>query len=159
MNKETPVTIARPGQMYRMKKSVTDRDFLKRYPTYRSFISSISNGQSFTLTRFKNNRTSLDGEGQVDVFVYKTNARQGLEMAISNQMIQDFFVKVETMKEVVIGRRYRHISTGNEYLVLHLANIADPKPGYPIHVVYIGDNGNVWTKTLEEFKVKFTYDE
>lgn len=152
---ESPVTKARPGQVYRMKPGIEAGEFLKRYSSYRAFVSSISSGLSFTLTRFKNNRTSIDGDGKIDVFGYSTINRSGLELAISDQMIDRFFDEVKELKEVVSGRRYRHISTGNEYMVLHLANIANARTEHPIQVVYIGDNGNVWTKTLVEFKQKF----
>lgn len=156
MKNQSPVTNARPGQVYRMKDGVTAQDFLRRYSSYRNFVSSISSGNTFTLGQFKNNRVSIDGEGEVDVFAYHTPYRSGLELAISNQMIAKFFDEVKEIAHVICGKRYKHVSTGNEYMVLHLANIAVPNPSHPVQVVYIGDNGNVWTKTLEEFKQKFT---
>lgn len=152
---ESPVTKARPGQVYRMKSGIDAGEFLKRYSSYRAFISSISNGLSFTLTRFKNNRTSIDGDGKIDVFGYSTIHRDGLELAISDQMIDRFFDEVKELKEVVSGRRYVNIETGNEYMVLHLANIASPTKTHPVQVVYIGETGNVWTETLDVFKQRF----
>lgn len=152
---ESPVTIARPGQVYRMKKNVSHQQFLQRYPTYRSFISSVSDGNTFTLGRFKNNRESLDRDGTIDVFAYETPYAKGLEMAISTQMIQAFFVEVKELKEVICGRNYRNVETGNDYMVLHLANIASPIESHPVQVVYIGQTGNVWTETLENFKKRF----
>jgi hypothetical protein len=53
-----------------------------------------------------------------------------------------------------IGANYVH-ENGNRYRVLHIANNANISPKYPVSVVYVGPNGNVWVKTLTNFNKKF----
>ena len=57
------------------------------------------------------------------------------------------------MDEVTVGSLWQHHS-GIVYTVLHLANVANVNEKYPVSVVYIGQNGNVWVKTLENFLSK-----
>lgn len=52
--------------------------------------------------------------------------------------------------------RYRH-ENGCEYTVECLANEGSTRPEYPVTVVYRGDNGKVWTKTLDNFLAKMTF--
>lgn len=52
--------------------------------------------------------------------------------------------------------RYRH-ENGAEYTVECLANTDSTRPEYPATVVYRGDNGKVWAKTLDNFLAKMTF--
>lgn len=45
---------------------------------------------------------------------------------------------------------------GNEYEVIMLANKQSTRPEYPITVVYSGENGHIWAKTLDDFNKKMT---
>lgn len=51
--------------------------------------------------------------------------------------------------------RWAH-RNGNEYTVLVLTNTESTRPEYPPRVIYQGDNGNVWDKTVEDFLAKMT---
>lgn len=48
------------------------------------------------------------------------------------------------------GSRWEHHS-GRIYTVLGVANTENANPKYPITVVYVGENGNLWAKTLSNF--------
>lgn len=50
---------------------------------------------------------------------------------------------------------YQHIN-GNTYKVLFLANENTQREDYPVHVVYQGKNGLIWTKPLINFLNKMT---
>lgn len=52
-----------------------------------------------------------------------------------------------------IGSMYKH-HNGNEYTVLQIANTHAQSEDYPITVVYQGNNGKVWAKTLDNFNNK-----
>jgi len=52
-----------------------------------------------------------------------------------------------------IGSIYKH-HNGNEYTVLQIANTHAESEDYPITVVYQGNNGKVWAKTLDNFNNK-----
>lgn len=58
-------------------------------------------------------------------------------------------------KNVKEGTRWRH-HNGCEYTVKCLANVTSTRPEYPVTVIYEGDNGLTWTKTLEDFLAKMT---
>lgn len=56
------------------------------------------------------------------------------------------------------GKQYKH-KNGNIYTVLFLTNIhADKKQAvdHPIDVVYIGQNGNLWSRRLSDWSRSFT---
>ena len=40
---------------------------------------------------------------------------------------------------------------GKTYVVLLIANESSTNPEYPITIVYVGKNGKVWCKTLNNF--------
>lgn len=48
------------------------------------------------------------------------------------------------------GSQWEHYS-GRIYTVLGVANTGNPNPEYPVAVVYVGHNGNLWTKPLDNF--------
>lgn len=54
---------------------------------------------------------------------------------------------------IEIGERWIHLN-GHEYTVVLIANEHSFKAEYPITVVYKGDNGKIWCKTLENFLAK-----
>ncbi|ESQ85441.1 hypothetical protein AEAC466_04560 [Asticcacaulis sp. AC466] len=58
------------------------------------------------------------------------------------------------MFEIEPGQVYRHHS-GRVYTVLYLANASVISDRFPITVVYIGANGNVWSRPLAQFLEKF----
>ena len=45
---------------------------------------------------------------------------------------------------------------GNKYEVILVANQHSDREDYPITVVYSGENGKIWSKTLEDFLLKMT---
>ncbi len=58
-------------------------------------------------------------------------------------------------QELHRGMVCRHHS-GRVYTVLHVTNdVSNPKPNFPVTVVYLGANGNMWSRRLDEFKEKF----
>ena len=57
-----------------------------------------------------------------------------------------------------IGNRYKH-KNGNIYKVLMLANedaLAINRKDYPVVVVYQGENGRIWSRTLDNWERSFT---
>ncbi len=54
-----------------------------------------------------------------------------------------------------IGTRYRH-HNGNIYEVLLIANTDSDREEYPVTVVYRGNNGKIWAKTLKDFNAKMS---
>ncbi len=54
------------------------------------------------------------------------------------------------MSEVKPGTVWRHLY-GGVYTVLAIANTAHPSEKFPPAVVYVGANGNVWTRPLSEW--------
>jgi len=52
-----------------------------------------------------------------------------------------------------VGYRYQH-ENGNEYTVLLIANTHAESDDYPVTIVYQGDNGKAWSKTLDNFNQK-----
>lgn len=52
------------------------------------------------------------------------------------------------------GMVVRHHS-GNVYTILDVTNTAAPSEKFPITVVYMGANGNVWSRSLSDFSKKF----
>lgn len=55
----------------------------------------------------------------------------------------------------VKGTKYKH-RNGNIYEVLLIANENSDRAEYPITVVYVGANGNIWAKSLDNFLEKMT---
>lgn len=55
--------------------------------------------------------------------------------------------------EIVIGSKWQHLNS-RVYKVIHIANQASTNPDYPVTIVYIGDDGLVWCKPLENFICK-----
>lgn len=55
--------------------------------------------------------------------------------------------------DIRIGSRWKHHS-GKEYTVIHIANQFTENPKYPVLVVYLGGNGKVWAKELQNFVEK-----
>jgi hypothetical protein len=53
----------------------------------------------------------------------------------------------------IVGKTYQH-NNGMTYEVLFIANENSTNEEYPETVVYQGLNGKVWTKTVENFKLK-----
>ncbi len=49
------------------------------------------------------------------------------------------------------GRKVEH-DNGNRYTVVNIANDLTVRDSYPTTVIYQGENGGVWCKTLTEFK-------
>lgn len=80
---------------------------------------------------------------------------------ISNQASEVFKCVVEHLdfyKQNVVripeaGERYKHYN-GNEYEIVIVTNLDSQRPEYPPTVVYKGDNGKVWSKTLVDFNAK-----
>lgn len=54
---------------------------------------------------------------------------------------------------VTEGSRWQH-QNGNTYTVELLANVDSERPEYPVTVVYRGDNGKVWAKSMDNFLSK-----
>lgn len=44
---------------------------------------------------------------------------------------------------------------GGVYTVLHVSNEASPSAKFPLTVVYLGANGNVWSRLLDSFVQSF----
>lgn len=65
----------------------------------------------------------------------------------------DFYKKALPIPKT--GERYKH-HNGNEYEVVIMSNLDSQRPEYPPTVVYKGDNGKVWSKTLADFNAKMT---
>lgn len=59
------------------------------------------------------------------------------------------------MKDPQVGEKWIHHS-GRVYTVCMLTNTANSNPDYPVAVVYIGNNGNLWSRTLAGWHEKFT---
>jgi hypothetical protein len=55
----------------------------------------------------------------------------------------------------VKGTKYKH-HNGNIYEVLLIANENSDRAEYPITVVYVGVNGNIWAKPLDNFLEKMS---
>lgn len=55
----------------------------------------------------------------------------------------------------MIGKQYVH-TNGNIYTVLFLTNTSSENDKYPIDVVYIGQNGNIWSRSLSDWNKSFT---
>lgn len=55
------------------------------------------------------------------------------------------------------GSRWQYY-TGRKYTVLHTANIGYANPKYPVSVVFIGKNGHIWVKPLDDFLSKMTLE-
>jgi hypothetical protein len=53
-----------------------------------------------------------------------------------------------------IGKQFKH-KNGNIYTVLFLTNI-DSTPEHPIDVVYMGQNGKIWSRRLSDWDRSFT---
>jgi len=49
-----------------------------------------------------------------------------------------------------IGSFWRH-HNGIPYEVIHIANVAHLNVKHNTYIVYIGQNGNVWVKTIPDF--------
>ena len=54
-----------------------------------------------------------------------------------------------------VGDWWTH-HNGNRYEVVLLSNEDSDNPDYPVTVSYRGENGKVWSKTLENFLAKMT---
>jgi len=55
-----------------------------------------------------------------------------------------------------IGSIWRH-KNGNLYKVLLLTNEESTKDQFPITVVYVGPNLNIWSRTLSDWSRSMTY--
>ncbi|AAX84908.1 hypothetical protein [Xanthomonas phage Xp15] len=53
------------------------------------------------------------------------------------------------------GTMWRHYN-GKQYEVLAIANIASENPRYPVTVIYVGDNGNIWTRDASDWHRSMT---
>ena len=54
------------------------------------------------------------------------------------------------------GKQYKH-KNGNIYTVLFLTNVdSEDKENHPIDVVYIGQNGKLWSRRLSDWDRSFT---
>lgn len=54
------------------------------------------------------------------------------------------------------GKQYIH-KNGNIYTVLFLTNVdSDDKVNHPIDVVYMGQNGKIWSRRLSDWNRSFT---
>ena len=51
---------------------------------------------------------------------------------------------------LTFGSQWKHYS-GRIYTVLGVANTENINPEYPIVVVYVRSNGNLWTKPIDNF--------
>ena len=60
-------------------------------------------------------------------------------------------------KEIKEGSVWRH-TNGNLYTVLRIANHASNNDRYPLTIVYIGNNGNVWAKTEADWRRSMSED-
>lgn len=47
-------------------------------------------------------------------------------------------------------------NNGIKYTVVSIANTCYTNPDYPIIVIYVGRNGNLWAKTLSNFMEKMS---
>ena len=56
---------------------------------------------------------------------------------------------------VIIGSIWEHYN-GNKYEVILLTNENSGNEKYPITVVHKGENGNIWSRPLSEWKRSFT---
>ena len=57
-----------------------------------------------------------------------------------------------------IGKQYRH-RNGNTYTVICLTNLGstvERQVRYPIAVVYMGQNGKIWSRALSDWDRSFT---
>ena len=58
----------------------------------------------------------------------------------------------------LVGAEIQH-RNGNRYKVILVTNLhtsEDRREEYPIHIVYVGENGKVWDRTIEKFKKSMT---
>lgn len=56
---------------------------------------------------------------------------------------------------ITTGELWQHHS-GRVYEVIGFANLYTEKPDkHPVHVLYLGQNGRLWTRPLTEFRQKF----
>lgn len=53
------------------------------------------------------------------------------------------------------GKQFVH-TNGNVYTVLFLTNTSDQHEDHPIDVVYMGQNGNIWSRPLSDWNRSFT---
>jgi hypothetical protein len=53
------------------------------------------------------------------------------------------------------GKQYEH-SNGNVYTVIHVTNTKNITSKHPPDVVYMGQNGYVWSRRLEGWDRSFT---
>jgi hypothetical protein len=63
--------------------------------------------------------------------------------------------EIKFLKEEFVGKQYKHYN-GNVYTVLYLTNTSTLSEKYPISVVYMGQNGNVWSRLLSDWFSSFT---
>jgi hypothetical protein len=54
------------------------------------------------------------------------------------------------MTDPKIGTIWQH-KNGNVYTVIAVANVAFLTMNYPPTIVYIGENGNTWARTLDSW--------
>ena len=64
---------------------------------------------------------------------------------------------LDELLELVTPKSLWWHTNGNQYVVLHIANVAYRHPNYPVTVVYQNyDNGTVWTRALADWERSFT---
>jgi hypothetical protein len=59
----------------------------------------------------------------------------------------------------MIGKQFMH-RNGNIYTVLLLTNLhgtPERREKYPVQVVYIGQNGNIWSRALSDWDRSFVH--
>lgn len=57
----------------------------------------------------------------------------------------------------MVGKHYKH-TNGNIYTVLLLTNteaLPEQKDSHPVDVIYMGQNGKLWSKRLSEWDKSF----
>lgn len=142
---------------YRFKSEQAKNEFLAKYTSYSSFCRDVGLGEFWFIRVLEWHDSLDDDEGKVCVFEFRTNDTDlrysNADTAMHDTMI-DYFIEVgQTSTEdgsIFTGQVYTH-HKGNRYTVLHVANVASINDKYPPTVVYQGENGHVWTKTVTEF--------
>jgi len=47
--------------------------------------------------------------------------------------------------------KWTHNGNGKKYTVIEVANEHSENPDYPLHVIYEGENGKIWAKSIGNF--------
>lgn len=61
-----------------------------------------------------------------------------------------------TNQKVIVNGNYKHEKRGNNYHVLLTANDASKNPNYPVKVVYVDSENQVWCKNVDRFLAGMT---